>query len=156
MTVEPGPMRLRETLASLLTMLLLSLSIAASNCEVTCELSAARSTCHSAQHFTPSQHSPMPDMAGMKQNPAFHSGVSSARNPELVSPLRACVRHTCSQQPALPVKHQATTRVPARIESSTPQASQDVPEVIPGSLSSRGPPQFRPETPVDLHTTLLV
>lgn len=146
-------MRLRATLASLLTAVLLSVSSAASNCEITCDLAKTSPSCHgSAVHGHLLQQ-----MAGM---PGMEHKASSERGnegPALVATAPACPTHACTQQPAVFIEQKAAVaHVPLSTDAALLDSFQLLPEPLLTGLPSRGPPHFRPARPVSLSTTLRI
>jgi len=78
-------------------------------------------------------------------------------NPTLVATAPVCKVHVCAQQPAVFGEQKA---VVAHVLLSTGamffDSLQFAPEPATAGISSRGPPQLRPATPISLHTTLRV
>lgn len=146
-------MKFRVALASLLAVILLSMSSAASICEIKCDLAQTIPICHgNAVQQKPAGQ--MTDMPGMDHMAATESDNA---NKALVQIAPNCHAHACAQQPAAlikqraPVAHATLCTEPIILDSS-----RFAPEPVIAELSSRGPPRFRLATPVSLHTTLRV
>jgi hypothetical protein len=148
-------MRFRATWASFLTAMLLFISSAASNCEIKCELTSSGPSCHAAAHTGRAQHEQMPAMSGMQHDSATGSSGSSTAMFFLHS--AACQAHACAQQPAVLDEQRAAV---SHVSRSVPAVSHDpsrfAPEPTLAGFAVRGPPSFRPATPVSGGTTLLV
>jgi hypothetical protein len=98
-------MRFRATLASLLAVLLVSVSCVASACEVSCDLKTRVACCHSGS--AAQTHSGRSDtqMATMKHCAMTASDRSTQPpNSATVEAFQSCQHHVCmcSRQPALP------------------------------------------------------
>ena len=144
-------MRFRATLASFLTVVLLSISSAASNCELKCDLAAMMPSCHSPVIQKHKQEQ-MADMPGMEHKA---SPKLANKTKALVATAPTCSTHACAQQPAVFIEQKATVaHVSLSTEAALFDAFQFAPEPTLAGLSSRGPPHFRPATPVSLRTTL--
>ncbi len=151
-------MRLRATIASFLTLILVSLPAVAANCEIKCGLAQALSSCHDGVQAKAGQQAQaqerMADMPGMA-----HRTASDRNSQALVSVVNAlnCEVHVCAQQPSFFSEQKA---VVAHASVSTDavlfDAFQVAPELQHTEVSPRGPPLLRPSTPITLHTTLRV
>lgn len=148
-------MRFRATLASVLTVILLSISPAASNCEIECDLASLAPSCHGSKGAIRAQHGSMPAMAGMTHNAAAESSL--AETPAVVAQAATCRTHDCFQQPSLFVeKTIAVAQSSSSLGSVIPVELLFVPEPSVTKFLGRGPPPYRPSTPVSLRTTLRV
>lgn len=97
----------------------------------------------------------MPEMAVMEHGPMLKGATLTS--PTLVSPMSGCAHPVCSEGPALPSEHKASvTQAPVHLDAVSFDVVQHASEPMRAGLSSRGPPRFRRNTPVDLHTTLLI
>ena len=156
--VDTRSMRFRATLASLLTVMMLSLSPAAANCEIRCDLESAKSaapSCHEAAHQAEAQQETMPGMAGMEHHTAgdhIAADVSA-----IVWQLAHCAHHVCAQAPALLMERSAVVgHAPAGCAATCANPLGFASDPTIGSFFGRGPPPYRRATPVSLHTTLLI
>ena len=145
--VDTVSMRFRATLTSFLTVILLSLSSVASACEIKCDLAKMGPSCHEARS-TPGR---MPKMAGMEQPQVSKDSAASA------STAHHCQHQVCATQPALLVERNGV------IAYATPSVAAVIPHflllapaALDRSIPVRGPPPFRTDSPVSLHTTLRV
>lgn len=148
-------MRLRATWATLLTVMMLSLSVVASACEIQCGLKSASPGCHGRSRQSPSQQGKeMPAMADMG-----HAAIddAAASHPAIVVQPPACSHRLCMQEPAfstnrdeLAVHAICSVQVAALIEATV------IPAVPGRSHSVPGAPHLRISCPVALHTTLRV
>lgn len=148
-------MRFRATLASLLTVMLLSFSCLASTCEIKCDLKSVLPGCDGTSMHAEKQHHPMPAMAGMDRHSP--SEVVTPSSEALASSSQSCAHHVCAQSPALLSEQKAVIAhvlISAGGPVSEPPAVSSQ-EAI-GAQLVRGPPPFRLATPVSLHTTLLI
>lgn len=145
-------MQFRGTLASLMTVILLSLSSFAANCAIRCDLQSAVGSCHGASHG--GQQGTMQPMAGMD-----HSAVMppTAAFPA-VSPNSAdCRHHVCAQQLVVMNEQQAAlTHVTVDRGLTAPDPARLASQPDVEVLFDRGPPRFCRATPISLHTTLLI
>ena len=91
-------------------------------------------------------------------------GMEHRASPQSVNESEASVvlargypTHACAQQPVLLIEQKAAV---AHVSVSTEAVAFDSFEFAPkpttNELSSRGPPPFRPSTPISLHTSLRV
>lgn len=151
-------MRLRATLASFLTLILVSLPAVAANCEIKCGLAQALPSCHDrVQAKAGQQAQAQVQMAGMSG--MAHRTASDQNSQALVSVVNAldCKVHVCTQQPSFFSEQKA---VVAHASVSTDavlfDAFQVAPELLNTEVSPRGPPLLRPSTPITLHTTLRI
>ena len=148
-----GAMRFRATLASLLTVFLLSFLFFASSCETRCDLESLAGSCHGApQH---AEQGAMPAMAGMMVH-AVAERVTAA-NPAFTAGAAACAHHVCAQPPVA-VNDQKAALINAPLAIGLRAFDSLLISSDPAlALSSvRGPPLYRRATPVALHTTLLI
>ncbi len=144
-------MRFRATLASVLTVMMLSFSSFASNCEVRCDLKSVVGTCHGAPHT--GQHDAMSAMAGMNHAKAK---PDTGAGPAFASPSADCRHHVCAQQPVLNEQQAALTHIVVSVGLVPPVSLQFASDPVFEVSFARGPPPFSPATPVSLHTTLLI
>lgn len=153
--VDTRTMRFRATLASVLTVILLSISSAASNCEIKCDLGSLAPSCHGSKAPLRAQHGSMPAMDVMTHDAAGESSVTET--PTVVAQAATCRTHDCFQQPSLFVEQKiAVAQSPSSLGSVIPVELQFVPEPAVTEFLGRGPPPYRPSTPVSLRTTLRV
>lgn len=146
-------MQFRAALASLLTVILLSISAAASNCEIRCDLSSMGPSCHSSGKAS-IQHQDMPPMGGMEHQVSESGGTGTS---VLVAIQPACPTHACVQQPVLFDEQKAAlVYLSQSVTAVMCDVVQFAPEPTIAGLSVRGPPIFRPATPITLRTTLRV
>ncbi len=161
-------MRFRAALASLLAVILLSLSTFASACEIRCDLIGISIPCHGGALATEGhraeRNAPVMDrmsipgmpMAGMQQAPLSqnhrsHSGSMLLEKPAL------CLHQGCTEQPVLVSGKNAWTE-----QMSFSQRTAVVAGLVflhPGSSTSVDPqqrPHLLPASPVSRHTTLRI
>ena len=146
-------MRFRATLASLLTVILLSFAPLASKCEIQCDLAGMGPSCHDSSNkaHEMQQMAPMPGME-QKASPELSNHVSS-----ILVALPACHTHVCVQQPAVFSQQKAVlAHVSISSQAGFFDLLQFAPEPANAGFSSRGPPDLRPATPVSLRTTLRI
>lgn len=144
-------MRLRATLASLLTVILLSISPATSNCEIKCDIAKTQPSCHSS---SVQAHRQMAGMPGMEQNASldFQNEFSA-----LIATAPVCRTHACAQQPAVFSEQKAVfANISVATEMVFSDFAQFAHEPVIATFYVRGPPHYRPSTPVSLRTTLRV
>ena len=149
-------MRFKATLASLLAVLLVSVSCVASACEVSCDLKTRVACCHSGS--AAQTHSGRSDaqMATMKHCAMTASDRSTQPpNSATVEAFQSCQHCVCSQQPALPNEVVAA----AHPIVSQNAATSMLPFVSPAGssqvLTSAAPPR-RTSSLVSLYTILRV
>ena len=144
--VDTVSMRFRATFTSLLTVLLLSLSSVASACEIKCDLARVGPSCHEAR----ATEGQMQAMAGMDRQASAHSAV-------LVSAPRSCQHRVCANQPALLGERNGfIPHFAPSMAAVLPAFLSFAPAAVDLSIPVRGPPSFRADSPVSLHTTLRV
>ena len=151
--VNTSSMRFRATLASLLTVILLSLAPFASKCEIQCDLASRGPSCHGSSVQAHGKQQ-MAGMAGMEQKapPGLGDQV-----PTLIAAAPACHTHACALQPAVFSEQKSVVaHVSVSAEAVFFDSLQFAPEPAIAGFSSRGPPSLRPATPVSLRTTLRV
>jgi len=143
--------------ASMLTVMLLSISFVASACEVQCDLKAVGPDCHIASHQAPSQpKQQMPPMAGMDHS-ATPENVTTAIEPTIAVMSQACDHQVCAQDPALLGNEKATVAYAApHFQTVVLIASILMPTVSRESFLVCGSPPLRSSSPIALHTTLRV
>lgn len=90
-------MRFRATLASLLTVMLLSLAPFASGCEIKCDMASMGNGCRGSS-VSAHGNQTMAGMAGMEQKISPEPGD---QDQSLVAAAPACHTHVCAQQPAV-------------------------------------------------------
>lgn len=152
-------MRLRATLASFLTLILVSLPSVAANCEIKCGLAQTLPSCHTSgvQAKAGQQAQAQEQMANM---PGMeHMGAADQDSEALVSVVTAldCRAHVCAQQPAFFSEQKAVVaHASVSTEAVFFDSFQFAPELLNTEVSSRGPPLLHPSTPITLHTTLRV
>lgn len=149
-------MRFRAIWASLLTVLLLSLTPAASACQMKCILPSAGMVCHKSPSALFQQDKPADSMAGMHL--AMHQAAACA-GPlhRLFIGSERCVHHVCTQQAALLNDHKnLTVDRPAGSLLSILVASPSVHAARNGWASVRGSPHLPKSSPVSLNTALRV
>ena len=148
-------MRLRATLASILTVILLSISSTALSCEIKCDFASLAPSCHGSRASLRAQHGSMPAMAGMTHDAVPES--AGVKTPTVVAQDAPCRIHDCIQQPTSLVERRAAVALSPSIPGPvTPSGSRFVPEPALTELLGPGPPPCRPSTPVTLSTTLRV
>ncbi len=147
--VHTGLMKFRATWAGVLTAIMLFVSSAASSCEAKCDLGGLRPSCHSQSPSSQAHESHMG--SGMCHGRArSESGAAAATIVSLSSP---CSHHVCAQQPAtLTDQWSALAHVPVLSGVVHLNAQHFELEPLVSTFASRGPPSFRPSSPVDLHT----
>jgi len=156
-------MRFRAGLASLLAVILLSLSSIASACEIRCDLIGISTPCHGGALPTEGHRAEMnaPVMAGMpmagmqpdplSQNHRSHPGSMLLKKPAL------CLHQGCTQQPVLVSGKNTWTE-----QMSLDQRTSVVAGLVfshPASSTSVDPqqrPHLLPASPVSRHTTLRI
>ena len=144
-------MQLRARLAGLLTVLLLSVSCFAAQCELRCELALMGAPCHEsvASH---THHQTMPRMAAMPSRDVPPGGAAGAA---LSSTHSTCAFHACAHQPAFVLEQKSGIGMRSVVGLVPLEARVgDAPEPAIAALASRGPPLFRPASPIALRTTL--
>lgn len=143
-------MQFRATLASVMTVILLSISSAASKCEIKCEFATAVQSCHGGG-VQAQAHEQMAGMPGMAPKASPEQGKQTTA---LVATAPSCKAHACAQPPALFSEQKA---VAAHVSLSTEAVFSSpllfVPEPAMAGFSSRGPPNLQLATPITLHTT---
>ena len=143
----------RATLASLLAVILLSLSPLASACQIHCDQASAGASCHStAAHSSPQSTHSMLAMPGMGESQVAEANPGF---PVVSGAAQSCFHHICAQQPVLlKSAPQAFTSLDLSHQVpllySLPQAYA----VPSGIVPVRGPPPIQRASPVSLHTTL--
>jgi hypothetical protein len=146
-------MRFRATLASLLAVILLSLSPLSSACQIHCDRASQGASCHStAAHSSPQSSNSMPAMPGMGESQVAEANPGF---PVVSGAAQSCFHHVCAQQPVLlKSAPQAFTSLDLSHQVpllySLPQAYA----VPSGIVPVRGPPPIQRASPVSLHTTL--
>jgi hypothetical protein len=141
-------MRLRATLAGLLTVILLLLSSVASACEIRCNAARGLPECYASQAVGMQ----MPAAAGMQDDEDCCGAVSV-----WPSAPHGCQHQACSIEPALRSELAGmSAHLPpvATIESIDREGYKS--SMRAHSIAGRGPPQLRAASPVSLHTTARV
>ena len=148
-------MRFRATLASLLTVILLSVLSVTLSCEIKCDVATLTPSCHGSESVLQTQHDSMGDMPGMAQSSATSSSVAEV--PVVVAQAPICRTHDCVQQPSLLVEQRVViAHGPSMLEAVVPAGLHFVLEPTLTEFLGRGPPPYRPATPVSLRTTLRI
>lgn len=145
-------MRFRRTLASLLTVMLLSFSSFASDCEIRCDLKSIAGSCHAAAHS--GQQGTMSAMAGMVHSAAKQDKAASA---VFASQPNACEHHVCAQPLVVLDLHKTALSIDSShvgLALANPLLFASDPTFAFSLV--RGPPLLTRSTPVSLHTTLLI
>ncbi len=143
--VDTGSVGLRATLTSLLTLVLLALSSVACACEIKCDMSMSGSSCGETQGLKQ-------DMAAVASMKLQHACCGRSINFSTPS----CHHEASANQPAL-----LNERVNASYSNASTAVVVSAVSLVEGtaltaSIPVRGPPRFRPASPVSLHTTLRV
>ncbi len=146
-------MRFRATLASLLAVILLSLSPLSSACQINCDRATQEASCHSgAAHSSHQSIKSMSAMPGMRE-----SQVDEAMPgfPVVLGAAQRCFHHICAQQPVL-FKSDAHAFTSVDLSHQVPLLySMPQEDAVPsGIVPVRGPPPIQRASPVSLHTTL--
>lgn len=151
-------MRFRATIASLLTVILLSFSFVASACETRCDLKSVLPSCHSGSQNAQAHAQPtMASMPSMEHTEANSTGQATIHL-AVVQVSQVCEHSVCVQQPALLSNDNAvalTHLLPSFVAVAYVAAwMMDAPEMawrpVVGSTLARS------SSPVALHTTLRV
>ncbi len=150
--VHTGLMKFRTAWAGVLTAVMLFVSSAASPCEARCDLGGLRPVCHSVAASPQGPKAPM--SSGMCHgNPRPENGARALA----ISWSSPCSHHICAQQPAtLTNPHAAIAPVLILSRVAHGNAQHFEADLLVGTSANRGPPFFRPPSPVDLHITLRV
>ncbi len=147
--VHTGLMKFRSTWAGVLTAIMLFVSSAASSCEAKCDIGGLRPACHS-DAASPQAHEAHMGSGMCHGTATSESGTASALTVSLSSP---CSHHVCAQQPAtLTDQRSAIAHVPVLSGVAHLNAQHFESDALVSSFTSRGPPFYRPSSPVDLHT----
>lgn len=151
-------MHMKRTLAAVLTVLLLSLSGTSSMCQLNCRLHMHMAERPSAPDSSDKTHddSSNADMAGMGD---CGMQKASANSSAVLRGITAhCQHQACTVQPAIPNEQHTSSAIGSI--GSTPYVVPDMPSFMESALMQavpvRGPPPFRPLSPIGLHTTLRV
>jgi hypothetical protein len=147
--VHTGLMKFRGTWAGVLTAMMLFVSSAAASCEVKCDIGGLLHGCHSeaASRQANDAHTTSGMCHGMAGS---ESGADSAL---AVSSSSLCSHHVCAQQPAtLTDQRSVLAHVPVLSGVVHWNVQHFEFELLASSFAGRGPPHFRPSSPVELHT----
>lgn len=149
-------MRFRATLASLLTVILLSFSSDASACEIRCDRASLGVSCHAGMKHSPQQRST--SMSSMPEMDASPAGEEADPGPAIASAVaQSCSHHVCAPQPVLlNAQTRAFTNTDLSHQVSLLFALPQEYVAPSGILPVRGPPPIHRASPVSLRTTLRI
>ncbi len=146
-------MRFRATLASLLAVILLSLSPLSSACQIHCDRASAGASCHSTvAHSSHQSSNSMSAMAGMGKSQVDEAIPGF---PVVSGAAQSCSHHICAQQTVL-LKSDAQAFTSLDLSHQVPLLYSIPQEYAApsGIVPVRGPPPIQRASPVSLHTTL--
>lgn len=148
-------MRLRTILASLMAVVLLSLSCAASACAVNCDAMGISHTCSHTPRANAQADSSHSSMSGM-QHCSMKMQRDSQETVHLKLQTAACSHHVCAEQPVILTDETGAAAHPIQLnQTATPLSSVITADLIETSRISETPPLRSPSL-IALQSTLRI